>query len=119
MNLVLWIVQALLAALFLFAGCMKFIMPVEEMTKQIAMPVWFLYFIGVSEVLGALGLILPWLLGIKPWLTPLAAVGLLIIMIGAMVTTLITGDYANAAFPAAAGLFSALVASGRSRKARV
>ncbi len=73
MNIALWIVQALLAALFLFAGGVKLITPIEEMTKQIAMPGWFLRFIGVAEVLGALGLILPWLLRIKPVLTPLAA----------------------------------------------
>ncbi|MBM4297967.1 MAG: DoxX family protein [Deltaproteobacteria bacterium] len=117
MNITLWIVQALLAALFLFAGSMKFIMPVEEMTKQIAMPVWFLYFIGASEVLGALGLILPWLLGIKPWLTPLAAGGLVIIMIGATGTTLITGDYASTAIPIVVGILCAFVAYGRSKKA--
>ena len=59
MNIALWIIQALLAALFLFAGGMKLITPIEEMTKQIAMPGWFLRFIGVAEVLGAIGLILP------------------------------------------------------------
>jgi len=76
MNAVLWIVQALLAALFLFAGSMKFIMPIEEMTKQMpSMPGWFLRFIGVVEILGGLGLILPGLLRIKPGLTPLAAAG--------------------------------------------
>ena len=64
MNTVLWIVQGLLAALFLFAGGMKLIMPIEEMTKQMPLPLpdWFLLFTGVVEVLGAVGLILPWLL---------------------------------------------------------
>ena len=87
MNIALWIVQGLLAALFLFAGGMKLITPIEEMTKQIAMPGWFLRFIGVAEVLGAIGLILPWLLKIRPGLTPLAAAGLAVIMIGAVVVT--------------------------------
>ena len=66
MNIALWVVQALLAALFLFAGGMKFVMSIEEMTKQVPMPGWFLHFIGVVEVLGALGLILPWLTRIRP-----------------------------------------------------
>ena len=82
MNLALWILQVLLALLFLFAGGMKLIMPIEEMTQQIAMPGLFLRFIGVCEVLGGLGLVLPWLAGIRPGLTPLAAVGLVIIMVG-------------------------------------
>ena len=72
MNIALWIVQALLALLFLFAGGMKLIMPIEEMTKQIPLPGLFLRFIAVCEVLGALGLILPGLLRIRPGLTPLS-----------------------------------------------
>ena len=76
MNIALWIVQALLALLFSFAGGMKFVMSIEEMTKQIPLPGWFLHFIGVCEVLGALGLIVPWLTRIRPGLTPLAAAGL-------------------------------------------
>ncbi|MGH8650481.1 MAG: DoxX family protein, partial [Burkholderiales bacterium] len=92
MTSVLWIVQALLALLFLFAGGMKLVLPIEEMTKEMPMPGLFLRFIGVAEVLGALGLILPGLLRIRPGLTPLAAAGLLIIMIGATVITLAGGD---------------------------
>src|SRR5712671_3732383 len=76
MNVVLWILQSLLAALFMFAGVMKFIMPIEEMTKQIALPGWFLHFIGAAEILGAIGLILPGILRIRVELTPLAAAGL-------------------------------------------
>jgi hypothetical protein len=116
MNVALWIVQALLAALFLFAGGVKLITPIEEMTKQIAMPGWFLRFIGVAEVLGALGLILPWLLRIKPGLTPLAASGLVIIMIGATVVTLMTADIATALMPAFVGACLACVAYGRGMK---
>ena len=52
MNIALWIVQAVLAVLFVFAGSMKFMMSVEEMTKQMPMPVWFLHCIGVAEILG-------------------------------------------------------------------
>lgn len=116
MNIGLWIVQSLLAALFVFAGIMKFITPIEEMTKQMPMPAWFLYFIGVAEVLGGLGLVLPWLLRIKPMLTPLAAAGLLIIMIGAVVITLMTPDRAMAVIPAVVGICLAWVAWGRNVK---
>jgi hypothetical protein len=75
-NYLSWTIQTLLAALFLFAGGMKLVLPIEAMTKQILLPGWFLRFIGIAEVLGALGLILPWLLDIKRVLTPLAAFGL-------------------------------------------
>ncbi len=117
MKVALWIVQGLLAALFLFAGGMKLILPIEEMTKQIAMPGLFLRFIGVCEVLGAIGLILPGLTRIRPALTPLAAAGLVLIMIGATVVTLMTGAIAMSLFPLAVGIFAAFVAYGRWRLA--
>jgi uncharacterized membrane protein YphA (DoxX/SURF4 family) len=117
MNVALWLVQALLAALFLFAGGVKLVMPIEEMMKQmpIAPPGWFLRFTGAIEVLGGLGLILPWLLRIKPGLTPLAAAGLVIVMVGATVFTLATGDIASALMPLAVGILCAFVAYGRWR----
>jgi uncharacterized membrane protein YphA (DoxX/SURF4 family) len=115
MNYALWIIQVLLALLFLFTGGTKLVLPIEEMTKQIAMPGWFLRFIGVCEVLGAIGLILPWLLRIRPSLTPVAAAGLVIIMIGAIVTTLATAGVATALIPLAVGILAAFVAYGRWR----
>jgi uncharacterized membrane protein YphA (DoxX/SURF4 family) len=117
MNIALWIIQALLALLFLFAGGMKFVMSIEEMTKQIPLPGWFLHFIGVCEVLGALGLIVPWLTRIRPGLTPLAAAGLVIIMAGATVLTLMTGGIAMALIPLVVGIHAAFVAYGRWRLA--
>ena len=118
MNVALWIAQGLLAAVFLFAGGMKLVLPIEEMTKQMPMmPGLFLRFIAVCEVLGALGVILPWFLRIRPGLTPLAAAGLVIIMIGATVTTLMTGDIAMALFPLVVGILAAFVACGRWRLA--
>jgi uncharacterized membrane protein YphA (DoxX/SURF4 family) len=113
MNVALWIVQALLAAVFLFAGGMKLVMPVEEMTKQIALPGLFLRFIAMCEVLGAFGLILPGLLRIRPGLTPLAAAGLVIIMIGATAVTLLIANVATALIPLLTGLSAAFVAYGR------
>jgi len=117
MTYALWIVQGLLAALFLFAGGMKFVLPIEEMTKQMPLPGLFLRFIGVCEGLGALGLILPGLLRIRPGLTPLAAGGLMIIMIGATVITLMVGDLTAALMSAVVGVLAAFVAYGRWRLA--
>ena len=122
MTYALWIIQSLLAALFLFAGGTKLILPLDVLTSmgspnQIALPGWFVRFIGVVEVLGALGLILPGLLRIRPGLTPLAAAGLVIIMIGATGLTLSGGDVAPALIPLVVGLLSAFVAYGRWRLA--
>lgn len=115
MTVSLWIIQGLLALLFLFAGSMKLIMPIEMMTAQMTVPLpgLFLRFIGVAEVAGAFGLILPGLLRIRPGLTPLAGACLVIIMIGATVVTLLGGDVAAALFPLVVGLLCAAVAYGR------
>jgi hypothetical protein len=110
---VLWVLKGLLAALFLFAGVMKFVMPIEEMTRDIQLPGWFLRFIGVAEICGALGLILPSLLKIRPGLTPLAAAGLVVIMIGATIISLMIGSVATAVMPLVVGLLAAFVAYGR------
>jgi hypothetical protein len=117
MTYALWIVQGLLAALFLFAGGMKLVLPLDQMTGPVPLPGPFLRFIGVVEVLGAIGLILPGALRIRPGLTPLAAAGLVIIMIGATVITLAGGDVAPALLPAVVGLLAAVVAYGRWRLA--
>src|SRR5262245_34410670 len=115
-NYTLWIVQWLLALLFLWAGGMKLILPLEMLKGPVALPGLFVRFIGVAETLGAIGLILPWLLRIRPVLTPLAAAGLVIIMVGATVITLIGGGGgAFALFPAMVGMLAASVAYGRWR----
>jgi DoxX-like family len=115
MTYALWIVQGLLALLFLWAGGMKLVLPVEAMTEQMPLPGLFLRFIGVAEVLGALGLILPGLLRLWPALTPLAAAGLVLIMIGATVLMLAGGTVTMALFPLVVGLLAAFVAYGRWR----
>jgi hypothetical protein len=114
-NVTLWVVQGLLGALFLFAGFMKLVLPIEALAGPVSFPGAFLRFIGVAEVLGAIGLILPGLLRIRTGLTPLAAGGLVIIMAGATVTTLIGGMGAAAVVPFVVGLLAASVAYGRSR----
>ena len=120
MNILLWIIQVLLALLFIFAGSTKFIMPVEEMNRQapVVLPGLFLHFIGVCEMLGAIGLILPALLRIKPGLTPLAAAGLAIITLGATVITM-KGGIAMAVLPLVVCLLSIFVAYGRWRVAPI
>jgi uncharacterized membrane protein YphA (DoxX/SURF4 family) len=120
MTYVLWIIQVLLALLFLFAGGMKLVIPPDVLASmgspnQIPLPGWFVRFIGVCEVLGALGLILPGLLHIKPWLTPPAAAGLVVIMIGAVALTIAADGVAAGVVPLVVGLLAAFVAYGRWR----
>jgi uncharacterized membrane protein YphA (DoxX/SURF4 family) len=114
-NVLLWTVQALLAALFLFAGVMKLVMPIEAMAGPVALPGAFLRFIGVAETAGALGLILPGLLRIRTGLTPLAAAGLVAIMTGATVMSAVAMGVSAALVPFVAGLLAVFVAEGRRR----
>jgi DoxX-like family len=114
-NYVLWVVQWSLALLFLWAGGIKLVLPLEMLKGPVEFPGLFVRFIGVAEALGAIGLILPWLLRIRPVLTPLAAAGLVIIMIGATVITLMGVGVAFALFPATVGILAAWVAYGRWR----
>jgi hypothetical protein len=110
-NVALWIVQVLLGGLFIFGGVAKLLMPVDELVKATGLSGSFMRFISVAELLGGLGLILPGALGIKPGLTPLAAAGLFIIMIGATVISMPQGI--GALMPALTGVLAALVAYGR------
>jgi uncharacterized membrane protein YphA (DoxX/SURF4 family) len=96
---------------------MKLVLPLEQMTGPIPVPGFFLRFIGVAEVLGAIGLILPGLLRIRPGLTPLAAAGLVIIMLGATVLGVASGSVAMTLIPLGVGVLAAFVAYGRWRLA--
>jgi hypothetical protein len=117
MNKVLWTVQGLVALIFLFAGGAKLVMPVAQMAQQTGLPGPFLQFVGVCEVLGAIGLILPGLLRIKPGLTPLAACGLVGVMIGATTVSLKGGMVGPALFSGVVGLVAVFIAYGRWRLA--
>jgi uncharacterized membrane protein YphA (DoxX/SURF4 family) len=117
-NIFLWILQIALAGLFLFAGGMKLVLSPEVMKamgppNQVQLPGLFLQFIGVCELLGALGLILPGLFRIRPGLTPLAAFGLFIIMIGAAAVTMAGPGLGQAIGPFVFALLLAFVAYGR------
>ena len=89
MNIALWIVQGLLAAMYLMAGSMKTFNTAkakEQLPWAKNRSDGFIRFVGISELLGALGLILPLVTGILPWLTVLAAVGLTLIQLLAIFT---------------------------------
>ena len=122
MNIVLWILQALLALVFLFAGGTKLVLPIDVLTgmgspNQVHLPGLLFRVIGVFEVLGGLGLILPGLFRIKTGLTPLAAAGLVIIMIGAVVVSIMGDGVAAAIVPLVTGLIATFIAYGRWRLA--
>jgi hypothetical protein len=112
-NLGLWILQGILSALFLFSGVTKFVLPPAVLTQGNSLSVGFIRFIGVMEILGALGLVLPGVFGIARRLTPLAAAGLLIIMIGATIITATGPQAATTPLPAVTGLLVAVVLWGR------
>ena len=114
MNYTLWTIQWVLALLFLMTGTLKLILPAAELTKGIALPILFLRFIGVMEVLGAAGLILPGLLGIRRELTPLAAAGLAIIVAGATTLLIANPSAGPAMMPFVVGLLAGFVAWKRS-----
>jgi hypothetical protein len=115
MHALLWTMQVLLALLFLFTGGTKLALPIEMMTLPVPLPGLLLRFIGLCEVLGACGLIFPGWLNVRPNLTPLAAGGLFIIMIGATAVTIMGGQLAQALFPATVGVLAAGVGLARWR----
>ena len=118
MKYALWVAQVLLALAFLAAGAVKLITPDETLTAWYPFPAPFIRAIGVCELLGAAGLVLPGLLRVRRGLTRLAAAGLAVVMAGATATTLAVGGGAAAATPLALGLLAAFVAYGRSRGPR-
>ena len=115
MNIVLWILQVLLAIQFLFHGWI-FVAPQQVMTAEMVEAMnaefapWFRIFIGVAELLAAAGLILPSLTRILPWLTPLAAAGLMIVTISASILHLSRGEIGNAVYTAVLFLLVTFVA---------
>jgi hypothetical protein len=114
-GVVLWVVQVLLAALFLFAGGVKLVASAAQMQGPPDLPLWFLRFIGVCEVTGALGLLLPGIFRIRTGLTPLAAAGLVIIMIGATAVTATWMSVPLAIPPLIVGMLAAWIAYARWR----
>jgi hypothetical protein len=115
MKYALWTAQILLALVFLVMGGMKLVLPDAALAEDMPafLPVLFIRFIAVCEVLGAVGMILPGLFGIRTELTPLAAAGLTVIMVGATVIVAATMGVAMALMPLVCGILAAFVAYGR------
>ncbi len=117
MNIVLWIIQGLVALAFLLAGFIKAFMPLEMVKKNmpfarvVAAP--FVRFIGVAEILGAIGIILPAVTGILPWLTLAAAVGLVVVMVGAAVFHASRREYSSIGVNVMLLLLAAFILIGR------
>ncbi|MBS1624735.1 MAG: DoxX family protein [Bacteroidetes bacterium] len=114
MNTIVWIIQGLLAAFFLMAGTGKISKSTEEHIKerhilpgQSAMPIRLL---GVAELLGCIGIIMPWAMGICRVLTPIAALGFATVMIGAIAIQARRRDYTMLAVPVVLLVFCGIVA---------
>ena len=113
----MWVVQVLVAAAFLVSGATKLSQPKEKLVKNMAWVEDFsqqtVRLIGALEVLGAIGIVVPALTGILPWLTPLAALGLVLTMIGAALTHLRRTEYGSIAMNAVLLVLAAFVVYGR------
>ena len=120
LNIALWVAQVLLAAMFLMAGANKTAQSIEELSKMLPwvnqVPEGLVRFIGISEVLGGLGLLLPSILRIKPSLTPLAAIGLAIVMVLAAFFHISKGEYSVIGLNLVVMLIAVFVAWGRTKK---
>jgi hypothetical protein len=122
LHIGLWIAQVLLAIGFGMAGIMKAVTPIDELAQK--MP-WtadlpnLVRFIGVSELAGALGLLLPSLTRIKPKLTPLAGLGLVTVMILAMAFHISRGEFSALPINLMLGALGLFVAWGRYKKAPI
>ncbi|MDO1448418.1 DoxX family protein [Rhodocytophaga aerolata] len=117
LNISLWIAQLILAAMFIMAGLPKITTPIQELAASNEIPEALVRFIGIAELLGAAGLLLPGILNIKPVLTSYAALGLFTIMVLAFLYHISKGEYAGAGITVALGLLAAFVAWGRFIKA--
>ena len=117
MNIVIWIVQILLALGFGMAGIMKLTQPREKLVERMGFvndfPQNIVRLIGLLEVLGAVGVILPALTGILPWLAPVAAGGLILVMVGAMLTHIRRHEYSSIGVNVILLLLAVVVVYGR------
>ena len=122
LNIALWVAQGLLALTFGFAGLPKLTTPIAQLAQQapwVADLPWLVRFIGISEVLGAVGLILPAATRVKPALTPLAAVGLLSIMVLAAAFHGYRGEWSFIGINVVLGGIAAFIAWGRFGRSRI
>ncbi len=120
MNIGLWTAQVVLAILFIMAGMMKSALPIDQLSLSVPwageVPQALVRFIGISELLGGIGLLVPGVFRIKPRLTPYAASGLLTIQVFAMIFHFSRGEYGAIGFNVVLALAAAFIAWGRFKK---
>lgn len=121
LNIGLWVAQGVLAFMYIFAGWTKLTQPLEALLEMgwgwaANMPLSFIRFIGIAEIAGAIGLILPALLRIQPKLTPLAAMGLTLVQIAAIVLHASRGEFAVLPLNVVLLALSVFVVYGRTKK---
>lgn len=116
MNIVLWVLQGLLAAAF-FAHGLLFLAPPADIVEQMnaLLPRWFQLFLGVAEILAAVGITLPGLTRIQPWLVSWAAGGIVIVMVSATALHLVRAEFSSAAITLVLLAMAAFVAYMRHR----
>jgi hypothetical protein len=116
MNIVLWTLQVLLAAAFLAHGVMMLAPPPEiAVLMDASLPRWFQVFLGVAEVLAAIGITLPGLTRVQPWLVSWAAGGIVIVMVSATGYHVVRGEWSSAAITLVLLAMAAFVALKRHR----
>ena len=118
MKYLLIVLQILVGLAFIASGAFKIFTPADQLAQQMAwaaaVPAFVIPIIGIIEVAGGLGLILPWLTGIQPQLVRLAAAGLALTMIGALITHISIGDpFGDMVPPIVLGVLAAFIAYGR------
>ncbi len=123
LHITLWIAQVLLAGMFIMSGFMKVSQPIDQLSGMLPwasqVPQALVRFIGISEVLGGIGLILPSLLRIKPVLTVWAAVGLATVMLFAAIFHATRGEFSAIGTNVILSLVALFIAWGRSKKAPI
>jgi len=116
MNILLWVLQVLLAVAFLLHGWILLVPPASIVDQlNASLPRWFWLFLGVAEILAAVGLTLPGVTRIKPWLVTWAAVGIMIVMVSATVFHIVRGELSSAAVTVLLFVMAAFVAYMRHR----
>jgi hypothetical protein len=117
MNILLWVLQVLLAVAFFAHGCL-FLFPPASVVEQMnaSLPRWFQLFLGVAEVLAAVGLIVPGLTRIQPWLVTWAAAGIMVVMVSATGFHLVRGEISSAAITLVLLVMATFVAYMRHRR---
>jgi len=120
LNITLWTAQILLACMFIMAGFTKITTPIDELRQIMSwvndFPIFFVRFVGIAELLGALGLILPSLLRLRPILLPLSALGLTVVMFSALIYHIVKGEYNALLMNCILGGLAFFIAWGRNPK---